>query len=190
MWHHEWLTRLIKWGTETIDIHSNEISKVSIILRVEINSLVSFVMYKIVLWMSLLTYVFVWVFVMSMFVRMTIHIRMGFHHVHICTDDYPFLLNSFPSCKFLYGWLPYHFEWIFVIYISVRMTTISFWMDCRHLHFCTNDSHLFLLRLSSFTFLYELLPFLFIWFSSMHISVRMTTISLCIYLSDDLRSDK
>ena len=24
MWHHEWLTCLIKWGTDTIDIHSDE----------------------------------------------------------------------------------------------------------------------------------------------------------------------
>ena len=31
MWHHEWLTGLIKWGTDTIDIHSDEKSKVSII---------------------------------------------------------------------------------------------------------------------------------------------------------------
>ena len=24
MWHHEWWTCLIKWGTDTIDIHSDE----------------------------------------------------------------------------------------------------------------------------------------------------------------------
>ena len=133
-------------------------------------------MYKIVLWMSILTNVFVWVFVMYMFVRMTIHISMRFRHVHVCTNDYPyyyvwvfvmhisvqmtiypllfvmgfrpvhvctndypFLLNGFSSCTFLYGWLHYHFEWVFVMYISVRMTTISFWMDCRHARFCAND---------------------------------------------------
>ena len=55
-----------------------------IILRVEINSIVCFVMYKIVLWMSILTYDFVWVFVMYMFVR------MGFRHAHFCTNDYTY----------------------------------------------------------------------------------------------------
>ena len=80
--------------------------------------------------------------------------------LHFCTDDYILILRGFSSCTFLYGWLPSHFEWIFVIYISVRMTTISFWMDCRHVHFCTNDYHFFLERIVV-----------------MHVSVRKTTIS-------------
>ena len=99
------------------------------------------------------------------------------------------------SFTFLYGWLRFHFEWIFVMYISVRMTTLSFWMDFRHVHFCTNDYNFFLNGLLSFTFMYEWLPFLlngllsftflyewlpslFEWIVVMHISVRMTTTSL------------
>ena len=31
MWHHEWLTCLIKWVTDTIHFHSDGISKVSLI---------------------------------------------------------------------------------------------------------------------------------------------------------------
>ena len=70
--------------------------------------------------MSILTYVFVWVFVMYMFVRMTIHICMvlvmymfvrmtihifiGFRHVHVCTNDYP-----------------YYCGWVFVMHISVQI---------------------------------------------------------------------
>ena len=34
--------------------------------------------------------ILVYVFVMLVFVRMTIHILMGFRHVHVCTNDYPF----------------------------------------------------------------------------------------------------
>ena len=41
--------------------------------------------------MSILTYVFVWVFVMYMFVRITIHILMGFRHVHVCIAGFTFL---------------------------------------------------------------------------------------------------
>ena len=196
---------------------------------------------KFVLWMSILTYVFVWAFVMRIFVRMTVHILMNFRHVRVCTNDYQFpcvqvfvkahfctndyqiLLNRFTSCTCLYEWLsislcigflhehfctnnhPYHlngfstctclyewlsisfqwvfvdypltFEWIFVIYISVWMTNIYLWMDCRHLHFCTNDYHLFLNGLSSFTFLYEWIPCLFEWIVVIYISLRMNTIS-------------
>ena len=143
--------------------------------------------------MSILPYVFVWVFVMYMFVRMTIHISMGFRHVHVCTDDYPyyywfchvhvctndypFLFNGFSSCTCLYEWLSISFEWIVVMHIYIRMTTISFWMDSCHVHYCMNDYHLFLKGFSSFTFLYKWLPFLFEWIVVMHISVRMTTIS-------------
>ena len=80
------------------------------------------------------------VFVMYISVQMTIHFFwIGFRHAQFCTDDYPFLLNWFSSCTFLYGCLPSHFEWIFVMHISVWMTTFSFWIDFRHIHFCTDD---------------------------------------------------
>ena len=76
---------------------------------------------------------------------------MDFRHVHFCTDDYHlfwmecchthfctndchFFLNGLSSCTFLYEWLPFLFEWIFVMHVSVQMTTISFWMDFRHAH--------------------------------------------------------
>ena len=104
---------------------------------------------------------------------------MGFRHVHFCTTDYLLILDGFSSCTFLYGWLLPHFEWIsvmylyewlpllfeliVVIYISVRMTTILFWIDCCHLHFCTNHYLFFLNGLLSCTFLYEWLPSLFEW---------------------------
>ena len=79
------------------------------------------------------TFLYEWLF---------ISFRMGFHHAHFCTNDYPFLLNGFSS-----------------MHISVRMTNNSFWMGFRHAHFCTNDYHFFLNRFSSCTFLYEWLPF-------------------------------
>ena len=128
------------------------------------------------------------VFVMYMFVLMTIHnfelnvvisisVRMttfsfwmDFRHVHFCTDDYLLIFNWFSSCTFLYGWLPSHFEWISVMYISVRMTTISFWKDCRHLHFCTDNYHFFLSWLLSCTFLYGWLQSLFEWILILYIS--------------------
>ena len=89
----------------------------------------------------------------------------------------PLLLYGFSSCTCLYEWLSISFEWVFVMYIFVRMTTISFWMDCRHAHFCTNDYHFFLNGMSLFTYLYEWLPFLFEWIVVIYISVRMTNIS-------------
>ena len=58
-----------------------------------------------------------------MFVRMTSHIiLMGFRHVHVCTNDYPF------PCV-----------WGSVMHIYVRMTIHFFCMGFRHLHVCTND---------------------------------------------------
>ena len=77
----------------------------------------------------------------SLYEWLSISFCMGFRHAHFCTNDYPFLLNEFSSCTFLYEWLPFLFEWVFVMHISVRMTTISFWMGFRHTHFCTNDYH-------------------------------------------------
>ena len=91
-----------------------------------------------------------------MFVRMTIHILMGFRHVHFCTNDYPFL-----------------FEWAFVIHISAQLTIYFFWngfLSCTslyewlsislcmgfcHAHFCTDDYHFFFYGFSSCIFLYK-----------------------------------
>ena len=82
---------------------------------------------------------------------------MGFRHAHFCTKDYPFLLNGFSSCIFLYKWLPFLFELVFVMHISVWRTihifltgfssctflyewlSISFFIGFRHAHFCAND---------------------------------------------------
>ena len=133
-------------------------------------------------------FILVWVFVMYMFVQMTIHIIV--YRFSSCTFLYKwlsFLSNGLLSCTFLCEWLPFLFEWIFVMYISVRRTTISFWkdcchlhfctndytisywMDCFHAHFCTNDYHFFFDGLSSCTFLCEWLPFLFVWIFVMHV---------------------
>ena len=128
-----------------------------IILRVELTQLYAFVMYNLYFecpyyhmflygfsscvslyeWLS----IFLWVFVMYIFVRMTIHIilvwvfvthisvqmtiriLMGFRHAHLCTNDYPFL-----------------FVWFFVMHFSVQMTIhiIFVWVFVIHI-FCTND---------------------------------------------------
>ena len=128
------------------------LSETSSFLRVEINSVVCFVMYNFLL----LTYVFVWVFVMHIFVRMTIHILMGFRHVHVCTNDYPYYFcmgfrhahlftndhpfsHGFSSCTCLYEWLFIPVVWVFVMHISVQMTIHFFWMGFRHEYICTND---------------------------------------------------
>ena len=93
------------------------------------------------------------------------------YHVHVCTNDYPFLLNGFSSCTCLYERLsisfewndyPFPYEWVFVMYISVRMTIHFFWMGFRHVHVCTN----------SYPIPCECIVVIYI-------SVRMTTISLC-----------
>ena len=48
-------------------------------------------------------YYCVWLFVMNISVRMTIHLFwMRFCHVHVCTNDYHFLVYGFASCTFLY----------------------------------------------------------------------------------------
>ena len=144
--------------------------------------------------MSILTYVFVWVFVMHNFVRMTINILMGFRHVHVCTNDYPFpcawvfvmhisvqmtihlFWIGFRHAHFCTNDYHFFFEWIVVMHISVQMTTISFWRDCRHAHFCTNDYHIFLNGFSSWTFLYEWLPFRCILVLVMHILCKWLSI--------------
>ena len=120
-----------------------------------------------------------WFVVIYISVQMTtISFWMDFLYVHFYTDDYLFILNGFSSFTFLYGRIPSHFEFIFVLYISVLMTTFSFWFDFRHVHFCTDDYHFFFIGLSSCTFLYGWLPSHFKWIFFMYISVRMTTISL------------
>ena len=102
---------------------------------------------------------------------------MDCRHVHFCRDDYLLILNGFSSCTFLYEWLPFLFECIVVIYISVRMTTISCWIDFCHVHFCTSDYHFVVYGFSSCTFCANDFPYSCIWIYVMHISVRMTTIS-------------
>ena len=95
-----------------------------------------------------LPFLFEWIVVIYISVRMTtFSFWIDLLHVHFCTDDYLLILNGFLSCIFLNGWLPSHFELISVMYISVRMTTISFWMDCCHARFCANDYHFFLERI-------------------------------------------
>ena len=116
---------------------------------------------------SLCTFLYGW---------LSISFWMLFCHVHFCTNNYYFLLNGLSSFTYVYEWLPFLFEWIVYFYISVQMTIISSWMDCRRLYFCTNDYHFFLTGLSSFTFLYKWLPFLFDWIVVIYIPVRMTTI--------------
>ena len=105
---------------------------------------------------------FEWIFVIYISVRMTtFSFWMDFRHVHFCTYDYHFFLSGLSSFTFLYGWLLSHLEWIVVMHISVRMTTISFRMDCRHARFCANDYHFFSNGLSSCMFLCEWLQFFF-----------------------------
>ena len=125
-----------------------------------------------------LPFLFKMIVVMHISVRTTtISFWFDSRHLHLCMNDYHFFLNGLSSFTFLYEWLPFLFDWIVVMHISVWMTTISFWMDSRHLHLCMNEYLFFLIGLSSFTFLYEWLPFLFDWIVVMHFSVLMTTIS-------------
>ena len=143
---------------------------------------------------SLCTFLYAW---------LSISLWMVFRDKHCCTDDYLLILNKFPSCPFLSGWLPSNFVCIFVMCIRVRITTNSFWQDCRHLHFCTYDINLIMKVLLSRTFLYEWLPFhfelvfvmhilwktfpiLFEWIVVMYITGRMSTISFwmdCLHAS-------
>ena len=109
-------------------------------------------------WINFLMYICLYVWLSMIFLR-------SFLHAHFCKNAYhfmmegfsswtflyewlPFLFDWFSSCTFLYECLPFPFEWIIVMHISVRMTFISFWMDCRHSHFCRNDYHFFLNGLS------------------------------------------
>ena len=99
----------------------------------------------------------------------TLSFWMDCRHLNFCTNDFHYFLNGLSSSKWLYEWLPSLCDWIIVMHIAVRMTTISFWVDYRHAQSCTNDYELFLNRFSSCTFLYEWLPFRFEWIFVMHI---------------------
>ena len=91
---------------------------------------------------------------------------MGFRHAYFCTNDYPFLLNGFSSCTCFYEWLSNSCEWVFVMYMFLRMTINFIWMGFRHVHFCTDDYVLILNRFLSYPFLYKWLPPILNWFSS------------------------
>ena len=92
-----------------------------IILRVELTRLYVFSC-SILYFECPFNICFVWVFVMHIFVRMTIHILMSFFHVHLCTNYYPYYScmgfrhahlctndytysYGFSSCTFLYEWV-------------------------------------------------------------------------------------
>ena len=77
-----------------------------------------------------------WVFVIHISVRMTIHVIMGFCHAHLCTNYYPYYFRI-SSCTSLYELLSM-LLWVFVMHIFVRMT-IHILMGFRHVHLCTND---------------------------------------------------
>ena len=96
-------------------------------------------------WLSLL----LCVFVMHIFVWMTIHILM-----------------VFASCTSLYEWLTI-FLWVCVMHISVRMT-IHILMGFRHAHIFTND-YPYYFRISSCTSLYEWLSIFFMGFRHAHL---------------------
>ena len=127
-------------------------------------------------WLS----IFLWVFVMYMFVRMTIHI----------------IVDGFSSCTFLYEWLSISFDWVFVTYMFARMT-IHILMGFRHVHVCTDDYPYYCYGLSSCTrlyewlsislctgfssctFLYEWLSISFEWVLSCSCLYKWLSISLC-----------
>ena len=89
-------------------------------------------------------------------VHINICFCMGFRHVHVCTNDYPYSY-VFSSCTCFYEWLSILCLWVFVMYMFVRMTIHFFWMGFRHVHVRTHD--------------YQL-PCA--WVLIMHISVRMS----------------
>ena len=122
-------------------------------------------------------FLFEWIFVLHIPVRMTtISFWIDCRHAHFCKNDYPFLFEWIVVMHFLYEWLLFLFEWLSVMHISVRMTTIYFWFDFRHAHFCTNEYHFFFIGLSSCAFLFERTPFLFILVFVMHILCQWLSI--------------
>ena len=90
-------------------------------------------------------------------VHINICFCMGFRHVHVCTNDYPYYSYGFSSCTSLYEW-----------------PSISLCMGFCHAHFCTNDYPFLLNGFSSCKFLYEWLSISFEWVFIMHISLQMT----------------
>ena len=100
---------------------------------------------------------FVCIVLIYISVRMnTISFWMDWRHLHYCTNDYHLSFIWLSSFAFLYQWLPFLFErifvmhvsvrmtpisfsLIFVMHISVRMTTISLYMGFRHAGFYVND---------------------------------------------------
>ena len=92
----------------------------------------------IILWVQLTRlYVFCHVQFCTLNVHINICFWMGFRHVHVCTNDYPYSYG-FSSCTCLYEWL-----------------SILLCMGFRHAHFCTNDYAFLLNGVSSCTFLYK-----------------------------------
>ena len=86
-------------------------------------------------------FIFLWVFVMHIFVRMTIHISfwMGFCHAYSCTNDYSYsygflswtwfyewisilFLNGFCHAHFSTNDYPFFCVWVYAMHISVQMT--------------------------------------------------------------------
>ena len=100
----------------------------------------------------------VWVFVMHISVRMTIHfflncfslctylyewlsisLCIGFRHAHLGTNDYPYSFRkSFRHVHLYTNDYPFLCLRVSVMHISVRMT-IDIHMGFHHGHFCTND---------------------------------------------------
>ena len=99
-------------------------------------------------------------------------------HLHFCTNDYHFFLNWLSSFTFLYKWLPFLFEWIVVIYISVRMTTISLYMGFRHAHSMQMTFHILVYWFSSMHVLCKWLS-IFFWFSKISFWIDFRHVHFC-----------
>ena len=109
-----------------------------------------------------------WLLSMHISVQITtISFWMDCLHARFCTNYSHFFLNGCSSCTFLCEWLPFLLDWVFVMHVSMQMTTISFWMDFRHAHFFMNDYYLVVFGFSSCTFLCKWLSISFVYrFSS------------------------
>ena len=88
---------------------------------------------------------------------------MDLRHADFRTNDYPF-----------------PFVWVFVMHISVRMTS-HIHMGFRHAHFCTYDyPYCFCIGFRHAHFCTNDYPFLCVWVYVMYNSVRMTVHIICI----------
>ena len=114
---------------------------------------------------------------MHIFVRMTIHIVIGFCHAYLCTNDYPYYY-WFLSCSSLYKWLSLLFL-VFVMRMFLRMT-IHILMGFFNVHVCTND-YPYYFWFFSCTSLYEWISILFLVFD-MHMFERMTIKFLFVFV--------